>query len=338
MLSDVLNFIGKLSFRKLLNILIVQFSFALSNLLKRPLVWGKPWFVSVESTSVCNLSCPQCPVGIGDISRNKKFMDINDYKLLIEEISGTVAMLSLYFQGEPLMHKEFAEFVRLAKEYNIYTQTSTNGQLLSEDVCRELVEAGLDRIIVSIDGTDQQSYQTYRRGGDLQKVTDGIGILNRVRQEAGSKKPLIIVQFLVFRHNHHQASQVKTIAGQWGADRVWLKSVQVEYPDSADEWIPEEPDHSRYNRNTTGNWVLKRKLRNRCKRLWQTTVITSDGLIVPCCFDKRATYSMGSAGEERIARIWKSRSYQDFRRQVLSNRKEIAICRNCTEGIGRIFS
>ncbi len=338
MLPDALNLVRKLSFRKLLNILIVQLSYALSNLLKKPLVWGKPWFVSIEPASVCNLSCPQCPVGKGDIKRNKSFMDLNDYKELLEEISGTTAMLSLYFQGEPLMHKEFAEFVRLATENNIYTQTSTNGQLMTEDICRELVGAGLDRIIISLDGTDQESYQAYRRGGDFQKVADGIRILNRVRMETGSKKPFIIVQFLVFRHNHKQVSGVKAMAKNLGADKVWIKSAQIEYPESAGEWIPESTDYSRYEKNARGNWKLSGKLRNRCKRLWQATVITSDGLVVPCCFDKRAAYPMGSAGEQSIARIWKNRSYQDFRKQVLTKRKDIEICTNCTEGIGRIFS
>jgi radical SAM protein with 4Fe4S-binding SPASM domain len=337
MLWDALNFIRKLSFRKAWNILIVALSYAISCLFKHPIVWGNPWFVSIEPSAVCNLCCPQCPVGAGDIIREKKFMDLNEYEQVLEELSGTTAILSLYFQGEPLLHKEFQEFVRLASKQNIYTQTSTNGQLLTEEVCRGLVNAGLDRIIISFDGTDQETYQAYRRGGDLQKVEDGIRTLNRIRRQSGQRKPYLIVQFLVFRHNQEQLPDVKRMAINWGADRVWIKSAHMEYPESAYDWIPDDPNYSRYEKFPSGEWKLKGKLRNRCRRLWETTVISSDGLVLPCCFDKRAEFSMGKTREQSIADSWKSKSYQDFRRQVLSDRKEIAICLNCTEGIGRIY-
>jgi MoaA/NifB/PqqE/SkfB family radical SAM enzyme len=337
MLPDALNLIRTLTFSKLLNLLVVQLSFRLSDLLRKPIVWGKPWFVSIEPASVCNLNCPQCPAGQGEISRKKKFMDYGQYGKLLEELSSTTLMLSLYFQGEPLMHGEFERFVQLANERNVYTQTSTNGQLLTGEVCRGLVNAGLDRIIISLDGTNPESYRAYRRGGDFRKVEDGIRTLARMRREAGSRKPYIIVQFLVFRHNLDEIRDVKEMARELGADRVRVKTAQVEYPESADLWIPDDPEYSRYEMITPGEWKRKGKLRNRCRRLWQTTVITSDGLAVPCCFDKRATCSMGDTGEEGIARIWKNKSYQDFRKQVLASREKIAICTNCTEGFGRIF-
>jgi radical SAM protein with 4Fe4S-binding SPASM domain len=337
MLPDAINFIRKLSLRKVWNILKVTLSYALSNVIKHPLIWGNPWFVSMEPASVCNLGCPQCPAGTGDISREKKFMDLIEYKKLLEEFSSTTAILSLYFQGEPLMHENFEEFVRLASDRHIYTQTSTNGQFLTEEVCRGLVNGGLDRIIVSLDGTNQETYQAYRRGGDFQRVKDGIRTLNRIRRETGKKNPLLIVQFLVFKHNRGQLSEVKGLARNWGADRVWIKSAQLEYPESADQWIPEDTHYSRYKRSTSGEWKRKGKLRNRCRRLWETIVITSDGRMVPCCFDKYAEFPMGRAGEQSVAELWRSKSYQEFRKEVLSNRKKTAICTNCTEGTGKIY-
>ncbi|MFC2112222.1 radical SAM/SPASM domain-containing protein [Bacteroidota bacterium] len=350
MLDRALNLVRILSFQKIWNIYIVQLSYILSNLMKKPIVWGKPWFVSIEPASVCNLSCPQCPVGAGEIDRTKKFMELDQYRKLIEEISGTTSIISLYFQGEPLMNNEFTEFVRIASKHRIYTQTSTNAQLLTEEVCRGLLEAGLDRIIISLDGTDQESYQAYRRGGEFQKVEDGVRTLVHLRGQAGSKNPLIIIQFLVFRHNQDQIPEVKKLAKEWGADNVWIKSAQVEYPESADEWIPAfnnggsdaqpgksrkilSDPYSRYEKSPSGEWRLRGKLKNRCKRLWQTTVITSDALVVPCCFDKHATYQMGNSGEESLAGIWKSKVYNDFRKQILTKRKSVAICMNCTEGI-----
>jgi radical SAM protein with 4Fe4S-binding SPASM domain len=336
-MRDAINFLGKLTFRKVLNFLLVRTSLAVSNLFKIPVVWGKPWFISMETTSVCNLGCPQCPTGQGDIERDRKFMDLGEYRHLLEEISETTLILSLYFQGEPLMQEDFTEFVRLASQKNIYTQTSTSGQLLTEEVCRGLVSAGLDRIIVSLDGTDPDTYRAYRRGGDLNKVLEGIRNLVRIRRQAGSRKPFLIVQFLVFKNNLGQVSGVRDLSRRLGADRTWIKSAQLEYPQAADEWIPEDPGYSRYEKKDPGEWRLRGRLKNRCSRLWQTTVITSDGFVVPCCFDKRAVFRMGNTGEKSLAQTWKNTSYREFRKRVLSARDSVAICTNCTEGIGRVY-
>jgi radical SAM protein with 4Fe4S-binding SPASM domain len=101
--------------------------------------------------------------------------------------------------------------------------------------------------------------------------------------------------------------------------------------------MPVHKKYRRYMRNSEGDWMLGGKLNNRCRRLWYTTVITTDGLVVPCCFDKLAKYPMGNIGTETISQIWKNCEYNDFRSKVLGNRKGIGICTNCTEGIGRIY-
>ena len=335
MFSDFLNRVSSLSIRKVLNIALVQLSYFLSVLLKRPLVWGKPFFISLEPAAICNMACPQCPTGTGDVKRSKKFLDLNTCKDIVDETARTTAILSLYHQGEPLLHKSFADMVKYATDRKIYTVTSTNGQLLSEEVCGSLVEAGLDRIIISLDGTDQESYNKYRVGGDYEKVIAGIRLLSEARK--ANRKPYIIIQFLVFKHNQDQVAEIKKLGKRLGADRVMIKSAQIEYPESIHEWMPVHKKYRRYMRSSEGDWMLGGKLKNRCRRLWYTTVITTDGLVVPCCFDKLAKYPMGNIGTETISQIWKNREYNDFRSKVLGNRKGIGICTNCTEGIGRIY-
>jgi len=335
MLTDFLNLANSLSIRKVLNIVLVQLSYFLSLALKKPLVWGKPFFVSLEPAAICNLACPQCPTGTGDVKRGLNFLDINTYQSVVDEITGTTAILSLYHQGEPILHKSFADMVKYASDRNIYTVTSTNGQLLTKEVCASLVQAGLDRIIISLDGTDQESYNKYRLGGDFEKVITGIRMLTEASQAGG--KPYIIIQFLVFKHNQDQVTEIRKLGKRLGADRVMIKSAQIEYPESIHEWMPDRIKYRRYRRNSQGDWMLGGKLKNRCKRLWHTTVITTDGLVVPCCFDKLAHYPLGTIGKETISQIWRNRKYNDFRSRVLDNRKEIGICTNCTEGIGRIY-
>ena len=334
--SDLLNRVSSLSIRKVLNIALVQLSYFLSMLLKKPLVWGEPFFISLEPAAICNLTCPQCPTGTGDVKRSKKFMDLNTFKDIVDETVRTTAILSLYHQGEPLLHKSFADMVKYATDRKIYTMTSSNGQLLTEEVCVSLVEAGLDRIIISLDGTDQESYNKYRMGGDFEKVIAGIRLLSEAKR--ANRKPYIIIQFLVFKHNEGQVAEIRKLGKRLGADRVTIKSAQIEYPESIHEWMPVHKKYRRYRRNNQGDWMLGGSLKNRCRRLWQTTVITTDGLLVPCCFDKLAKYPMGTIGTGSISQIWKNREYIDFRSRVLGNRKGIGICTNCTEGIGRIYS
>jgi radical SAM protein with 4Fe4S-binding SPASM domain len=335
MFADFQNRISTLSLRKVLNILLVQLSYGLSVILKKPLVWGKPFFISLEPASVCNLACPQCPTGAGEVRRRKRYMDMNCYQAILNEIAGTTLILSLYHQGEPMMHKSFTDLVRYARDRNIYTITASNGQLLTRELCRGLVEAGLDRIIISLDGTDQESYSQYRIGGDFRKVTDGIRFLSQAR--LASRKPYIIIQFLIFKHNQHQVAGIKKLGKALGADRIVIKSAQIEYPGSMDGFMPDQAKYRRYRKDSQGDWILKGKIRNRCKRLWQTTVITADGLVVPCCFDKLARYPMGTTASGNISRIWKNRDYNEFRQKILHNRKGIGICTNCTEGVKGIY-
>jgi radical SAM protein with 4Fe4S-binding SPASM domain len=335
MFYDFLNKVSSLSIRKALNIVLVQLSYHLSLVLRKPLVWGKPFFVSLEPSAICNLACPQCPTGKGEVKRELNFLDNNTFTSVVDEIAGTTAILSLYHQGEPLLHKSFADMVKYATDRKIYTVTSTNGQFLTAEVCSSLVEAGLDRIIISLDGIDQKSYNKYRLGGDFEKVISGIRLLSMARQV--NRKPYIIIQFLVFKHNQDQVAEIRKLGRRLGADRVMVKSAQIEYPESINDWMPVQKKYRRYRRNRHGDWIPGGKMKNHCRRLWHTTVITTDGLVVPCCFDKLAKYPFGTIGKETFSQIWRNRKYNDFRSKILGNRKTIGICTNCTEGIGRIY-
>jgi radical SAM protein with 4Fe4S-binding SPASM domain len=71
---------------------------------------------------------------------------------------------------------------------------------------------------------------------------------------------------------------------------------------------------------------------NRCWKLWHANVITWDGLVVPCCFDKDAQHRMGDLKSGSFKSIWKSEAYKNFRTSLMNGRKNIDICSNCSEG------
>jgi len=257
----------------------------------------------------------------------------NFFKDTLEEIHQHLLYLVFYFQGEPYLNPAFLEMVKFASERKIYTATSTNAHYLTPEKADATVESGLDRLIISIDGTTQEVYQQYRVGGKLEKVLEGARNIVAAKKRAGSSKPLVIFQFLVVRPNEHQMEEVKELAKEIGVDDVWFKTAQVyDYENDPHQLIPTQLKYARYRRNAEGMMVPKNKLSNHCWKLWHANVITWDGMVVPCCFDKDAEFPLGDLRNKGFKEIWQSETYQNFRAKLMTGRKNISICANCSEG------
>jgi radical SAM protein with 4Fe4S-binding SPASM domain len=242
--------------------------------------------------------------------------------------------LIFYFQGEPYLNPEFLDMVAYASSKGIYTATSTNAHYLNDRNAKRTVESGLDRLIISIDGTTQEVYEQYRVGGRLEKVLEGARNIVRWKKELKSKTPFIFFQFLVVRPNQHQLNDIRRLAEETGVDQIRFKTAQVyDYRNDPNGLIPTIPKYSRYRRLPNGEWTPKNSLENHCWRLWHSTVITWDGLVVPCCFDKDAQHPLGDLKGVPFKEVWHNEQYIRFRRQVLQSRKNIDICANCSEGV-----
>jgi radical SAM protein with 4Fe4S-binding SPASM domain len=331
-LNDSFNFLSTLSAKKIANATAVLASYYLAKSLHKPVQWGMPFNVSVEPTTSCNLGCPQCPSGLKSFTRPTGNLEYDFYRRMVDELGNKLIYLYFYFQGEPYMHPQFLQLVKYASQQKIYTVTSTNAHFLTERKARETVESGLNRIIISIDGTTQQTYEQYRVGGSLEKVIAGTKNLVRVRKELKSKTPHIIFQFLVVKPNQHQVEEVKKLAKALGVDEVRLKTAQVYNFKNGHQLIPTIEQYSRYKKQADGTFLIKNEMLNHCWKLWHSCVITWDGKIVPCCFDKDAQHQLGNLHTQSFSQIWQSNLYSSFRSRVLKSRAEIDICTNCSEG------
>jgi radical SAM protein with 4Fe4S-binding SPASM domain len=259
-------------------------------------------------------------------------LDKDLFGKIVDELTPTLLYMILYFQGEPYLHPDFFDLVSYSTKRNIYTATSTNAHYLDSENARKTVESGLDRLIISIDGTDQDSYEKYRVGGSLHKVIEGTKNLIHWKKKLKSKTPHTIFQFLVFRQNENQINEIQRLGKECNVDEVALKTAQIYDYENGSELLPLNTDYSRYAKNGDGSWKIKNKLLDHCWKMWHSTVITWDGKVVPCCFDKDAKHVMGDSSESTFRSIWESSAYNQFRQQVLGSRSEIDICRNCTEG------
>lgn len=328
-----LQLVRVLSCTKILNIFRIYGSYYFSVFFKKTIHKGEPWSLSLETGTSCNLSCLECPSGQKQFTRPTGHMNIENFKKIIDKQKKYLIWLILYFQGEPFLNKSFFEMVSYAKANRIFTSTSTNGHFLSPANSEKTIKAGLDRIIISLDGLDQETYEKYRVGGDFKTVIQGIKNLQEAKVRLKSATPFIVVQFIVFKTNEHQLTQLDELKKELKVDKLEVKTAQVYSSDDKNQLIPDNTKLRRYKQNENGEWEIKGKLPNKCKRMWRAAVVTWDGSVVPCCFDKDADYKMGNLLESSFSEIKSNEKYSNFRNQVFTERSQIDICKNCSEGI-----
>ena len=329
---DNINILKHLTVRRLFNLIGLRMSFLYSRLTKSPKTFGKPFSLSIEPTTACNLGCPACPSGLKIFTRPTGKLDLNEHQQWLSQLSPTVFYINYYFQGEPFLHPQFLEIIKTAKEKRIYTATSTNAHFIDDKKAKEIVASGLDRLIISIDGLTQETYESYRVNGTLQKVIEGSKALSKAKQELKSQTPYLIFQFLVVKANEHQIDEVQQLADEIGIDEVRFKTAQVYDYKNGNALIPDNEEYSRYTKQKDGTYRVKFVGGNHCWRMWSSSVITFDGQVVPCCFDKDAEHPLGTLKTQSFDNIWKGEEYVNFRKAVLTDRNQIEICTNCSEG------
>ena len=328
---DGYTYLRTLTPRRLSNIVQILFSYKLSKWTKNNYHKGFPISISIEPTTACNLRCPECPSGLRSFSRPIGMLEPELNKKVIDELHKELTYISYYFQGEPYLNIDFTNMVSYATRHNIYTDASTNAHYLSDENCKKTIDSGLSRLIISIDGVKQESYGKYRIGGRLDKVIEGTKNLVKWKKETKSKTPYIIWQFIVFGHNEGEIEEIQSLAEEVGVDHLALKTAQVYNFEAGSDLIPKNPKYSRYEKQGL-SYKIKNSLLSHCWRMWSGCVITWDGKVVPCCFDKDGTYRLGELEKMTFKSIWRDEEYNRFRRLILRSRSNIDICKNCTEG------
>lgn len=332
------NLLRKLTFIKTLNLFKLLLSYLISISIKKPLHWGMPASVGIEPTNNCNLACPECPVGNKSLTRIRENIDINLHHRLINEIGKYLFSILYYFQGEPFLNPQLFEMIKVASTREIYTICSTNGHFLNNENAERVIKSGLDKLIISLDGTSSETYQQYRVNGSFDKVIEGIKTMVNKRIELKSNSPQIVLQFLVLKSNQHQIAEAKRSAKNLGVDKIVFKSAQIYHYKNGSPLIPDIGKYARYKKKADGTYAIKSKLKNRCWRMWINPVITASGQIAVCCFDKNAQFGLGDIKHGSFSKIWHSEKYKNFRLTILNRRKTVDICTNCTEGLSKFLS
>ncbi|MBQ4395649.1 MAG: radical SAM protein [Paludibacteraceae bacterium] len=286
-----------------------------------------PAFVSVEPAAICQLHCPECPVGMGNKSENATqktpLMTREVWERVLGEIKETAHTVQFYFQGEPLLNKDLPAMIAEAHEAGLYTIVSTNAQALTPTMAEALVKAGLSRIIISMDGLTQESYNAYRIGGSLEKTKDAIRYLRNAKEKYS---PLIELQVLRLRSNEHEWQEFEKQYKALGADRLMFKTAQLYNYSAGHPLMPSNPRYSRYIQGEDGLYHRK-PLHRGCLRVWSGVVITTAGEVLPCCYDKSHAYSYGTIMDAPLKELYANEKAMAFRNAAANEKPQI--CQEC---------
>jgi len=292
-------------------------------------VKGMPFHYFIDPINVCNLCCPLCPTGRGILARPHGRMTLADLKRIIDEIAPYAYRVELYNWGEPLLHPEIFEMIAYASQRRITVGLSSNLNRLGAGMARQLVESGLSQLIVSVDGSTQESYGTYRRRGKLDDVLKNLRLLVEARQALRRSTPFIIARMLVGKHNEREIDAVRSLVHEIGVDSFLTGPLFVDTrnPEQLKQWVPENPAYSPYQASKPENtWD--------CHDLWESMVINWDGGVAPCCWLHDPQFDFGNVSDQTVREIWNGPNYISARRVIGEQHKTYpdgvrTICHRC---------
>ena len=292
-----------------------------------------PTFVSVEPAAVCQLRCPECPVGVSNSSPAWKgragvsspYLSWEVWRRTLDEIKQWALTVQFYFQGEPLLNSHLPAMVAEAHRAGLYTVLSTNAQALTPEMAETLVRAGLDRIIVSMDGLSEETYNAYRIGGSLEKTQAALRYLREAKDRLKAST-VIELQCLRLRTNEHEWKAFKQQYKSLGADRLVFKTAQLYNYAEGHPLMPSDPRYSRYRKGKDGLYHRK-SLRRGCLRVWSGVVVTTTGEVLPCCYDKNHSYSYGNIMDTPLVELFSNEKARAFR--MAAEQEKPQICQEC---------
>jgi MoaA/NifB/PqqE/SkfB family radical SAM enzyme len=241
-----------------------------------------PLHLDIESTSACNLRCTFCDklpvVGSGQLG----FIDLGLYKNIIDEgAEHNLYGVKLSYRGEPLLHKDIVSMVSYAKSKGILdVYFNTNAMLLTESMSAELIDAGLNRISISMEGTDPVAFEKERIGAKFNVILKNIETLQKVKYQKRVDHPKIRIQTVFL-------------------DDLDIKEYTVFWKKYCDEVAAVDyKDGTKRENGIIANWA--------CPQLWQRMTIEWDGTVLPCNNDDLRLLSPGNANNISIYDCWHS--------------------------------
>ncbi|MCK5594818.1 SPASM domain-containing protein [bacterium] len=320
---------------KLINFLAI---YVQTNFLHNSKVYGFPTSLSIDPVNVCNLQCPLCPTGRKDKMTEKNFMRFDMLKKIMDEVGKYLYKIDLYNWGEPFLNKELLKMIKYAVGAGVKVDISSNLSFDTDSYVPDIVDSGLNELIVSAAGSTEKEYEKYNIGGDFKKVMKNVGLIAKEKRKKNSKTPTLIWRYLVTRYNEKGVEEALRTHKSRGFDSILVSTLHLDMGgeitrdvrhriEEFKDWLPEENEkYSGYDIQS------KSRIRqNSCDRLWRTSVISPSGEVFPCCAVYGDKYSFGSIQKSTFMQIWNNKYYRSARSSISgkSKRKIRTICDIC---------
>jgi MoaA/NifB/PqqE/SkfB family radical SAM enzyme len=263
-----------------------------------------PEIVQIESTNICNAKCVFCPRD--EMHRKQGIMSGELFRKIVDECAELgITHVRMHNYGEAFIDRNLVEKVRYAKDKGIKeVGVISNGSLITDEVARGIIDAGLDAINISVDAAGKEVFESTRIGLKYDKVIANIERLIRLRAESGRRRPKLILSFV--RQNNSADEQAFIEHWRKVADKVHVTDLH--------NWA------GTLNRDSDVNYP--------CYRPWLTFTVLWDGRVSLCCADFDGRTVLGDLTTSSIKDIWNDEPYRNVRRQHLESGGP-DICRSC---------
>ncbi|MFH1369029.1 MAG: radical SAM protein [Elusimicrobiota bacterium] len=279
----------------------------------------------IEPTNKCNLACPICYKSFPEKNITAEgFMSRELLESILNKAGKRIKNVCLYFRGESLLHPDIAGFTKLCKSRGLFTSITTNGLLLNEKLAGEIIDAGLDKLIVDYDGISPDDYKMIRNSDKGEQVLKNILALDALKKKLNKKTPELYIKALDIVRNKK--------ATDGFIDR--LKKLNITGNVIISNYFP-WPDIKLLG-NFKVHLLPKPKV---CPMYYQGLSITYSGNVIPCSYDYMEDISLGNINDYRsIDEIYAHKAYKSFRRTILFKKYDkLKACRKCLIPILFIF-
>jgi len=275
----------------------------------------KPPFVGIENTNICNSACIMCPHS--QMKRQQGIMDVGWFEKIVDKCrKDGIKEVGVAFFGEPLADPHIFKRIRYVKKKGMAAYTFTNGSLLTEEKARKLLDSGVDKLTISIDGATKEVYEKIRRNLKFDIVMNNVERFLKMRKEMKSSNTFVAINMVVLKENEHEKEM---FFRKW---HPYIKGIGAIEFSHANNWGGKKVITK----------IPKGAICVPCDRLWDTLPVNWKGKSVLCCHDYESAVATGDLTKSKgINDVWFGPALKKIRELHLKGEwDKIQICRGCS--------
>lgn len=308
-----------------------------SRLRKKKLV-SYPLHLNIVPTKLCNIKCVFC---IQYVTGGEKELSLENFKIIAKRLFPYAKMAHFVSGGEPFLNENFLIFLSICRDYHIPARVSTNGMLLSEKICGELIKNDCLKVLrFSFDGAKKETLESLRSGIDYDKVIENMRLLAGLKEKRGRNDLTLLIRYTLMKSNAEELPDLIRVAGKWGIDTIQACYLNIANGIHKEDSLFYHPKLTKRILQESAAVAKTEKIQlilpepmtqakiRPCRHPWQFIKIDPDGSVRFCY--KAWDNPIGNFFSEDFFALWNSPCYQLIRKTVNSEKPYFKYCRICS--------